>query len=161
LLPAGSGRWKPKGGKMAIYESVFVLQSKVEEEAEEKVLSDIRGTYEKSKVKIHLELKWGKRPLPYLVKKEKEGIFYYFVWESDTGNVTQELHTRVRVTDSIIKSFHIRIDQDIKAMKKRYLSGRETNINGVVKGDGADKKDVDIKELIFHEPTATFLRDEY
>jgi small subunit ribosomal protein S6 len=146
---------------MAVYESIFVLSTKTEEETEKKVVSEIRAQYEKAQCKLIKELLWGKRALAYPVKKEKEGIFYYFLWESNKGNVVEVLQNKARVTDSIIRSFHIRIDEDLQRLKKRYISGRETNICGVIKNDGAERKDIDITELIYPEPTAVFLREEY
>jgi small subunit ribosomal protein S6 len=146
---------------MAVYESIFILSTKTEEETEKKVISEIRALYEKAGCKLIKELPWGKRILAYPVKREKEGIYYYFLWESDSGNVADVLQTKARVTDSIIRSFHIRIDEDLQRVKKRYLTGKETNICSVVKNDGAERKEIDITELIYPEPTAVFLREEY
>ncbi|MBN2135472.1 MAG: 30S ribosomal protein S6 [Acidobacteria bacterium] len=146
---------------MATYESIFILNAQIEDELEEKVVSEIRALLEKNKCNIKLELKWGKRPLAYLVKKQKEGNFYYFVWESKNGNIVDILQGKVKVTDPIIRAFHIRIDEELRLLKKRYTSGKETNIAGVLRRDGAEKEDIDVLELIYHEPTAIYLREEY
>lgn len=146
---------------MAVYESIFILSTKTEEETEKKVVSEIRALYEKAGCKLIKELSWGKRSLAYPVKKDKEGIYYYYLWESTKGNVADILQTKARVTDSIVRSFHIRIDEDLQRIRKRYLSGKETNICGVIKNDGAERKEIDVTELIYSEPTAVFLREEY
>ena len=146
---------------MAVYESIFIFNPKTDEEKQEKIISDIKAIFGKSKCNIRLDLKWGKRPLAFIVKKEKEGIFYYFVWDGDSGNIVDLLQKKVRVTDSLIRAFHIRIDEELKQLKKRYLAGKETNIAGVIRGDGAEKDNIDILKLIYQEPTAVYLREEY
>ena len=59
------------------------------------------------------------------------------------------------------KVITIRIDEELKPLKKRYLAGKETNIAGVIRGDGAEKDNIDILKLIYQEPTAVYLREEY
>jgi|GEM_PF-4381206 len=146
---------------MAIYESVYILKTDIEDEQEQKIVDDLRSIYKKTRSKIISDLKWGKRPLPYLVKNEKEGVFYYFLWECSGGNAVGELQKKVRVTDRIIRSFHVRIDDEIKRYKKKYLAGKNINILGTIKNDGKDKEDVDTQELVYLEPTAVYLVDEY
>ncbi len=146
---------------MATYESIFIFNPKTEDETEEKIVNDIRSLLDKSKCNIKLDLKWGKRPLGYIIKKETEGIYHYFAWEGGEGNVVDILQNKVKVTDSLLRAFHVRIDDELKPLKKRYLSGKETNIAGVIRGDGKDKDSIEDLELIYHEPTAVYLRDEY
>lgn len=146
---------------MALYESIFIFYPKTEEEEQDKILNDFRSIFEKSKCNIRLDLKWGKRPLAYLVKKEKDGIFHYFAWENGEGNVADLLQKKVRITEQLIRSFHVRVDEELKPLLKRYKAGKETSITGVIRGDGGEKETVDLLDMIYHEPTAVYLREEY
>jgi hypothetical protein len=53
------------------------------------------------------------------------------------------------------------VDEELKRLRKKYLDGMKVNIKGEIRQDGKDKEDIDLLDLMYHEPTTIFLREDY
>lgn len=95
---------------MKNYELAVVLFSTLSEE--EKL-----GTVEKVKeliVRFGGEIAnvddWGKRKLAYEIEKQKEG-FYYFIQFSAETSVPQEIESRIRIMEPVLRYLIIALDE--------------------------------------------------
>lgn len=90
------------------YESVIILNPELTEEDEKEVIKKfeelikLNGDLEKTE-------KLGKKKLAYEIKKQSEGIYYLFNFESQADFI-QELERVYRITDEIMKFIVVRID---------------------------------------------------
>lgn len=54
---------------------------------------------------------WGKRRLAYEINKIKEG-FYYFIEFNANGDAPNEVESRIRIMESVVRYLTIRLDED-------------------------------------------------
>lgn len=91
------------------YESVIIINPTVDEEGVKALVSrftDLINT--DGKVEKVDDL--GKRRLAYEVKKQKEGYYQVFYFESNP-EVIKELERNYRITDEVIKFMTIKVDE--------------------------------------------------
>ncbi len=95
---------------MANYETMFILQPELEAEAEEELLSGMKGVIEKLGGSVTAVDDWGKRKLAYEVSKFNEG-HYYILQFAGTHETIPELEHFFRVKDEVIRFMVMREDQ--------------------------------------------------
>jgi len=102
----------PKGGEiMNLYESVVIINPNVEEEEMKSLIKKFSTLINKDgKVDSVEEL--GKKKLAYEIKKQKEGYYVIFHFESNP-DLINELERKLRITDEVIKFMTIK-DEQIK-----------------------------------------------
>ena len=91
------------------YESVIIVNPNVDEKgikALEKKFTDIINNDGKLEKIDNL----GKRKLAYEVKKNNEGIYLVLTFEAN-ADLIEELQRNYRITDEVIKSIVIRIEE--------------------------------------------------
>ena len=54
---------------------------------------------------------WGKRRLAYEINKIKEG-FYYFIEFNANGDAPNEVESRIRIMESVLRYLTIRLDEN-------------------------------------------------
>lgn len=54
---------------------------------------------------------WGKRRLAYEINKIKEG-FYYFIEFKANGDAPNEVESRIRIMESVLRYLTIRLDEN-------------------------------------------------
>ena len=104
---------------MRIYELGFILkpdlpahEAQASVEAVSKSLTDGGATIDKVD-------DWGKRKLAYRVRGFWSGHYVFIQYSvKDAALLTSEVERRLRVADNIIKYMTIRIDEDLKRLKK-------------------------------------------
>ena len=90
------------------YETIIILNSNLEEEATESVITKVtdlianHGTVESTE-------EWGKKKLAYPIKKQNEG-YYVLINFSSNPDFIDELERVYNITDEIIK--HIVVKKD-------------------------------------------------
>jgi small subunit ribosomal protein S6 len=67
---------------MRKYESMFIVDTKINEDEIKKTVNKVREFLEKSGVHIISFEEWGNRKLAYPIKKRSEGYYVYFRFES-------------------------------------------------------------------------------
>ena len=89
------------------YESVFILKSALDKEAEEKLVDDIKQVVTKNKGSIAQMQSWGKRKLAYPIKKQTEGIYYLLEFQLEAARMAKVENT-YKLNDSIIRTLIVR-----------------------------------------------------
>lgn len=95
---------------MAVYETMFILRSELESEAEEEVIANLQAVIKNLGGEIAKVDDWGKRKLAYEVNKLNEG-HYFLLQFTGTHEIIPELEHFFRVNDEIIRFMIIREDQ--------------------------------------------------
>ncbi|MEN8904660.1 MAG: 30S ribosomal protein S6 [Clostridiales bacterium] len=86
---------------MVSYESIFIINSKIGEEAIKEMVEKFKGIFEKS-TKLGKIDEWGKRKLAYPIEKIEEGYYVLVNFEAEPS-FPSELERLYKITESIIK----------------------------------------------------------
>ena len=102
---------------MRTYEVIFIVRPDLPEAEVETLVEQMQNGVTESGGEIVKVDNWGKRTLAYRVAGQREGIYVLFEINSD-GKVLRELERRLKVTESVIKVFSVRVDLDRKKIDK-------------------------------------------
>lgn len=91
------------------YESVLVVSGKLGEEGANKVIDYFKGVIERHATLTSVK-SWGKRPLAYEIKKEREGFYVLFNFTSE-ADFPAVLDRRYKITDGVLRSLIVKKDE--------------------------------------------------
>lgn len=94
---------------MRNYETIFVMNPSLDEEAVKALIEKFKGVIENGGGTVENVDFWGKRRLAYEIKKVNEGFYTLFNFTADT-ELPKELDRVFRITDGIIR--HIIVKQE-------------------------------------------------
>lgn len=104
---------------MRIYELGFIMKPDLPEQDAEQALGTVRQALTDGGATIDKVDDWGKRRLAYRVRGFWHGRYVFIQYSTEDGSkLTREVERRLRVSDSIIKFMTVRIDEDLKRLKK-------------------------------------------
>ncbi|MBE0477635.1 30S ribosomal protein S6 [Candidatus Aerophobetes bacterium] len=101
---------------MRLYEIVFVLRPKLDEESLKNVKDEIKGFIEQNEGKVEKFIDLGKKKLTYEVEKEEEGYFIKAFFSVDSSPVN-ELIRWMRAQDNIIRLVVAKAKLDILSLE--------------------------------------------
>ena len=99
------------------YETIFILRSDTANDGVAQVNQRLRGILEGMGGKALKLDNWGKRKLAYEVKKQLKGIYLYWRYLATSG-VVEELERNLRMLDSVIRYYTVKVDADVLADAK-------------------------------------------
>jgi len=91
------------------YESIFIINPALEEEATKAVVEKFKGLIE-GVGKIESIEEWGKRKLAYPIKKLNEGYYVLVNFNADSS-FAHELERIYKITDDVIKYIVLKKDE--------------------------------------------------
>ncbi len=103
---------------MRIYEELFIVRPDATEEEIDPFIEQMKQVIVSAGGTVDKVDKWGIRKLAYRVAKRDEGYYVLFQITSDPDAV-KEMERRLRVTDLVVKSITVRIDEKLKKIEKR------------------------------------------
>ena len=89
------------------YELALVVSAKVEDEVRDAVVEKAKGYITRYNGNITEVEEWGKKRLAYEIQKMKEG-FYYFIQFDGDSTTPNELESRVRIMEPVIRYLCVR-----------------------------------------------------
>lgn len=99
-------------GKLREYESIIILRPDLLDEGIANVNKRALAIIEKHEGRLlHLET-WGRRRLAYRIGKEQKGNYYYWRYLA-TAAVPGELKRSLRVLDSVLREFTLKLDENV------------------------------------------------
>ncbi len=101
---------------MTQYETAFLISPNLEEEAIEKVISQMAEVVKK-KGKLINEDRWGKKRLAYPIQKFEEAFYVFFLYEADP-TIPFELERRFKQTEAVLRYLTIKKETKEKARRK-------------------------------------------
>ncbi len=94
---------------MRKYETIFILDCGIEEEAQKALIERVKGEIEGAGGTIETLDEWGKKKLAYAINYKTEG--YYVFVEFEAGAETPMALERIyRITEGILKGLLVRKD---------------------------------------------------
>ncbi len=95
---------------MNSYETIFIVDATLEEEAVTAVKDNFISLIEKNGTVNNVD-EWGKRRLAYEINDKTEG-FYYLVDFTADGEFPKELDRKFRINENILRTIIIRKDEE-------------------------------------------------
>ncbi len=95
---------------MRKYETIFILQPTLDEEAVKANIEKFKGVIENGGGVIENVDFWGKRKLAYEIKKVSEG-FYTLINFSADAELPKELDRIFRINDTIVRHIIVNIER--------------------------------------------------
>lgn len=89
------------------YELAVVLNVKLEDEERAAAIEKIKGYIDRFGGTVTNVDEWGKKRLAYEIQKMKEG-FYYFIQFDGDSTTPNELESRVRIMEPVIRYLCVR-----------------------------------------------------
>lgn len=99
---------------MRTYEVIFIVRPDLPEAEVEALVEQMQKRVTEAGGEVVKVDNWGKRTLAYRVAGQREGIYVLFEINSPGGNPLREFERRLKVTESVIKFFSVRVDLDRK-----------------------------------------------
>jgi small subunit ribosomal protein S6 len=94
------------------YETIFILSPDTANEEVAQVNNRVRGVIEGMGGKVLKVDNWGKRKLAYEIRKQLKGIYLYWDYLATPG-VVEEFERNLRMLDSVIRYFTVKVDADV------------------------------------------------
>ena len=89
------------------YELAVVLSAKLEDEERAAAMEKIQGYITRFGGTVTNIDEWGKKKLAYEIQKMREGFYYFIQFEADS-NCPNELESRVRIMEPVIRYLCVR-----------------------------------------------------
>ena len=96
---------------MTAYESVFILQSDLDEETRDSLLDKIKGVIHKNGGEVTELESWGKKKLAYIINKIHKDGEYYLMYFNGNQDVLNELDRFYKISDEVIRSLVVKQGQ--------------------------------------------------
>lgn len=87
---------------MTKYELCFVVNAKIEDEERANAVAKVQALIERFGGTITNVDEWGKKKLAYEIQKMREGYYYFIQFEAETS-APQEIESRIRIMDDVIR----------------------------------------------------------
>lgn len=94
---------------MKKYESMFIVDSKIEENERQRIINKVKDFIERTGGKIISFEEWGNRKLAYPIKKRNEGYYVLLKFEGDS-KLSLSLREFYRLEENILRSIIIKED---------------------------------------------------
>jgi small subunit ribosomal protein S6 len=99
-------------GTQREYETIFIVAPDTRDEEIASVNQRVRHVIEGMGGKVLKVDNWGKRKLAYEIAKQLKGIYLYWSYLATPG-VVDEFERNLRMLDTVIRYFSVKVDADI------------------------------------------------
>ena len=108
------GSARDMAGRKREYETIYILRPDSTNDVIGQVNTKARSVIETGGGTIIKIDNWGKRKLAYEVQKQLKGIYLFFSYLGTAGLV-EELERNLRLTDSVIRYYSVKIAENVDA----------------------------------------------
>ena len=84
------------------YELALVVNAKIEDEARNKVVEDVKSLVTRFGGTITDIDEWGKKKLAYDIQKMSEGFYYFIRFEAESS-APGEIESRIRIMENVLR----------------------------------------------------------
>jgi small subunit ribosomal protein S6 len=112
-------------GTQREYETIFILRPDTNQDGIQLVNTRVRGVIDQMGGKLMKLDNWGKRKLAYEVKKQLKGIYLYWQYLGTSG-VVEEIERNLRMLDTVIRYYTVKVDEDIDPAARPQVVDEET-----------------------------------
>jgi len=113
---------------LRLYETVFVLDSSLDEHAIQKEIKKVEELIESHKGRVIKTEKWGTKRFAYPIKKKQQGYYTLIYFEGD-GNLPMELERAYKLNEFCLRYLTVVSEEKLKQLepeeKKKEVSPPE------------------------------------
>ena len=136
---------------MAIYESIFILDSLMPPKEIDAVIERAKSIISSHNGNVRKVEKWGKKRLAYEIQKKQYGFYVSLEFESESGNIPHELSSDYNYNDKVLR--YLTYSYDKRKLKtlanKAELEEKVSSSDAtapVVKAETVETPAVEVKE---------------
>ena len=96
---------------MQYYETLYIVNPNLENEALDITMGEIGTELEKSKSKIINHRVWGKKRLAYQIENQKYGSFILLQFEGGEQDQMNEFNTWMKLNNSVLRHMTVALDE--------------------------------------------------
>jgi small subunit ribosomal protein S6 len=112
-------------GTQREFETIFILRPDTNQDGIQLVNTRVRGVIDQMGGRLLKLDNWGKRKLAYEVKKQLKGIYLYWQYLGTAG-VVEEIERNLRMLDTVIRYYTVKVDEDIDPTARPAAVDEET-----------------------------------
>ena len=112
-------------GTQREYETIFILRPETNQDGITAVNQHVRGVIDQKGGRILKLDNWGKRKLAYEIRKQLKGIYLYWQYLG-TSDTVAEIERNLRMLDSVIRYYTVKVDEDIVPSARPSAVDEET-----------------------------------
>ena len=138
---------------MAMYETIFILDSLLTPEEIDKSVDRIKEVVESNDGKVLTIDKWGKRRMAYEIQKKQYGFYVAIEFEA-VGNIPVALQNEYNYNDKVLRYLTYRYTKNKVKSRKIEMETKKTAPEGLkiteetpVKSPATEKKVKEVKEV--------------
>ena len=119
------GSSRDMAGRKREYETIYILRPDSTNDVIGQVNGKVRTVIETGGGTLLKVDNWGKRKLAYEVKKQLKGIYLYWQYLGTPG-VVEEIERNLRMLDSVIRYYTVKVDENVDPTVKPAAIDDET-----------------------------------
>ena len=96
---------------MRYYETLYIVNPNLENEALDITMGEIGTELEKTKSKLINHRVWGKKRLAYQIENQKYGSFILLQFEGGEQNQINEFNTWMKLNNSVLRHMTVALDE--------------------------------------------------
>ena len=96
---------------MRYYETLYIVNPNLENEALDITMGEIGTELEKTKSKLINHRVWGKKRLAYQIENQKYGSFILLQFEGGEQNQMNEFNTWMKLNNSVLRHMTVALDE--------------------------------------------------
>ena len=110
------------------YETLFITPPDLTEDDERATVETLAKIVTEGGGTFHANERMGRRRLGYPIRKFDDGVYVRFLYDSESS-VPLELDRRIRLTDKVLRSLTVRLEEDwAEASKKQAVVDAERRV---------------------------------
>ena len=123
---------------MRRYEMISIFRPGLGEEAVAAIVENTRKIIENDQGTVINFARWGMKKLAYPIKKEKQGLYYFYEYAASAAAVS-EIERKFRIDDGVLKYLTIKIADDISAEElEAAIADNEKRNAAFLRDEGAE-----------------------
>ena len=127
---------------MSFYETLYIVDSNLENRTLEKTMNEIGKELEKTKSKIINHRVWGKKRLAYTIERQKYGSYIIMQFEGGDQGKMFDFDTWMKLNNSVLRHMTVLLDEK----PELYLEEKKLNLENEEKESGESEKEIEESE---------------
>ena len=119
---------------MRRYEMISIFRPGLGEDTVNAIVENTRKIIEDDQGTVISVVRWGMKKLAYPIKKEKQGLYYFYEYAANPAAVS-EIERKFRIDDGVLKYLTVKIADSISAEELQTAIADSDQRNAAFLGD--------------------------